>query len=87
MKEIAFSCSDLSKHRIIVEKSTVPLGTHKQVKNILQESFRTMKGISINIDDFFTIVSIPEFLAEGMAIKNLTEPDRIVIGTPKNRNG
>jgi UDP-glucose 6-dehydrogenase len=37
---------------------------------------------SEEVDDYFTVVSSPEFLAEGCAIKNLTQPDRIVIGTP-----
>jgi UDPglucose 6-dehydrogenase len=39
------------------------------------------------IDELFTIVSMPEFLAEGCAIQNLTYPERVVIGTPKTENG
>ena len=35
----------------------------------------------------YTIVSMPEFLAEGIAVKNLLKPDRVVVGTPPNKNG
>jgi len=42
---------------------------------------------STSIEDLFTVVSMPEFLAEGQAIENLLNPDRIVIGTPNTENG
>ncbi len=67
-------------HKILIEKSTVPVGTHKNIWDILKKH-------NENPDDVFTIVSMPEFLAEGVAIHNLLHPDRIVIGTPQNDNG
>jgi UDPglucose 6-dehydrogenase len=54
---------------------TVPVGTNKRIHGILSQKLA-------NPDDCFTIVSMPEFLAEGVAIQNLLFPDRIVIGTP-----
>ncbi|CDW90032.1 udp-glucose 6-dehydrogenase-like [Stylonychia lemnae] len=74
------SMGDPKKHRILIEKSTVPVGTHKRIHNILSQNLA-------NPDDCYTIVSMPEFLAEGVAIQNLLFPDRVVIGTPTDKNG
>lgn len=71
---------DKNSHKVLIEKSTVPVGTHKNIWDILKKH-------NENPDDVFTIVSMPEFLAEGVAIHNLLHPDRIVIGTPQNENG
>lgn len=71
---------DKSNHKVLIEKSTVPVGTHKNIWDILKKH-------NENPDEVFTIVSMPEFLAEGVAIHNLLHPDRIVIGTPQNENG
>ena len=60
----------ISPECVIVLKSTVPPGTCQQVREFMQN-----KGVDINI------VSNPEFLREGNAIKDFMEPDRIVIGT------
>ncbi len=59
---------------------TVPVGTHKHIKNILSQTLE-------NPDESFSIVSMPEFLAEGCAIANLLNPDRVVIGTTLDQNG
>lgn len=61
-----------------MEKSTVPVGTAQEIKETLSE--RTRK-CNLNFSDFFEIVNMPEFLAEGSAIRDLIEPSRIVIGT------
>ncbi len=64
-----------SGHTIVVEKSTVPVRTAELIKEILYLS-------SDNISDkkTFSVLSSPEFLAEGSAIKDLENPDRVLIG-------
>ena len=63
---------NINKYCIVVTKSTVPVGTTKEVKNI----------ISKKIDEKdFDIVSNPEFLREGSAINDFMRPDRVVIGS------
>jgi len=66
-EEIAKNIND---YKIIVNKSTVPIGTGDMVKNIVKKYY---KGN-------FDVVSNPEFLREGTAIIDFTKPDRIVIG-------
>lgn len=72
------SCSRLvgmtakKKHVIVVEKSTVPVKCSSVVKRILN----TYKSPEVN----FSILSNPEFLAEGTAIKDLLYPDRVLVG-------
>lgn len=66
--------------KIVVEKSTLPVRTAQAVKDILQNT-----GNGLN----FQILSNPEFLAEGTAIPDLENPDRVLIGgddTPEGRN-
>jgi len=67
---------NLDKFKIIVEKSTVPINTHLWVKKTIIRY--TKKDIR------FSVASNPEFLREGSAIKDFTEPDRIVIGIEKD---
>ena len=61
-------------HTIIVEKSTVPVKTAEVIKSILDANQNT------NNNKSFSILSNPEFLAEGSAIKDLENPDRVLIG-------
>jgi len=68
----------ISEHKIIVSKSTVPIGTTLKVKEIIQEQINT-RGITIDFD----VASNPEFLKEGAAINDFMKPDRIVIGAEK----
>jgi UDPglucose 6-dehydrogenase len=67
-KEIA---SNLNNYAVIVNKSTVPIGTGKKVFEIIKES---------NPDLEFDVASNPEFLREGSAINDFLRPDRVVIG-------
>ncbi len=60
-------------HTIVVEKSTVPVKTAETIKTILSESFPKEEKT-------FSVLSNPEFLAEGTAINDLQNPDRVLIG-------
>ena len=66
----------VKSHKIIVTKSTVPIGTGDKIEKILNKNKK--KGL-------FTIISNPEFLREGEAIKDFKYPDRIVIGANDRR--
>ena len=66
----------IKSHKIIVTKSTVPIGTGDKIEKILNKNKK--KGL-------FTIISNPEFLREGEAIKDFKYPDRVVIGANDRR--
>lgn len=66
----------LDHDAIVVNKSTVPVGTAELVDQTLRDGLRT-RGIDIN----FSVVSNPEFLKEGAAIEDCMRPDRIIIGS------
>ncbi len=66
-----------SEHTIVVEKSTLPVRTAEVIKKILSSSQLRSKN---NKNTSFDVLSNPEFLAEGTAIKDLENPDRVLIG-------
>ncbi len=72
-REIA---ADLAGFTVVVTKSTVPVGTGDEVERIIREA---------RPDADFAVVSNPEFLREGAAIRDFKHPDRIVIGTEDTR--
>tara|TARA_B100000963_G_C22582197_1_gene651376 strand:+ start:268 stop:1617 length:1350 start_codon:yes stop_codon:yes gene_type:complete len=68
-------------HTIVVEKSTVPVRTAELIQDILGNYNRKSKT---NLNKSFSVISSPEFLAEGTAIKDLENPDRVLIGGSDN---
>lgn len=67
---------NLDGYKVIVNKSTVPVGTGKMVNEIMDE---VLQAQNKNID--YTVISNPEFLKEGSAIDDFLRPDRVIIGT------
>ena len=70
----------MSEYRIIVDKSTVPVGTADKVSVEIKAALET-RGESLEFD----VVSNPEFLKEGAAINDFVKPDRIIVGTDNPR--
>lgn len=66
---------NLEDHLLVVVKSTVPVGTCARVREAIQRELDARR-----LDLSFSVASNPEFLAEGVAIKDFMTPDRIVIG-------
>ncbi|MBR2648193.1 MAG: UDP-glucose/GDP-mannose dehydrogenase family protein [Sediminibacterium sp.] len=79
LKYVLGVASDLGKilkeYKVIVDKSTVPVGTAEKVH----------KAVAANYKGEFDVVSNPEFLREGVAVDDFMKPDRVVIGTNSER--
>lgn len=76
-KEIA---RNIQQYTIIVDKSTVPVGTADSVRQTINEILKR-RGETIGFD----VVSNPEFLKEGVAIEDFMRPDRVVVGTDSKK--
>ncbi|OGS93067.1 MAG: UDP-glucose 6-dehydrogenase [Gallionellales bacterium GWE2_58_10] len=72
----------MTEYKVIVDKSTVPVGTADKVRQAVQEELnkRGLDPQSPTLNLGFSVVSNPEFLKEGAAIDDFNRPDRIVIG-------
>jgi len=67
---------NINEYKVIVNKSTVPVGTAKRVGELVKEGLK-QRGVSYQFD----VVSNPEFLREGTAVHDFCYPDRVVIGS------
>ena len=73
--DIGKAISECNEYKIIVDKSTVPVGTHKLVEEEIKKNY---KGE-------FDVVSNPEFLKQGAAVDDFLKPDRVVIGSESEK--
>ena len=81
VEEVARETAKLMEgYKLLVEKSTVPVNTHKLIKRTV-ERYLKMRGKILEFD----VASNPEFLREGSAVRDFLEPDRIVIGVESER--
>ena len=71
---------NMNKYKLVVTKSTVPVGTAQKVRNAIQEEL-DKRGVKIEFD----VASNPEFLKEGNAISDFMSPDRVVVGVESER--
>ncbi|MDY3885091.1 UDP-glucose/GDP-mannose dehydrogenase family protein [Porphyromonas somerae] len=71
---------NINSYKLVVTKSTVPVGTAEKVKQAIQEEL-DKRGVNIEFD----IASNPEFLKEGNAIDDFMKPDRVVVGVESER--
>ena len=69
----------MTEYKVVVDKSTVPVGTADKVSSAIAEELASRKS-----DLSYSVVSNPEFLKEGAAIEDFMRPDRIIIGAEEN---
>ena len=71
---------NMNQYKLVVTKSTVPVGTARKVRDVIQEEL-DKRGLDIAFD----VASNPEFLKEGNAINDFMSPDRVVVGVESER--
>ena len=72
----------INKYILVVTKSTVPVGTARKVKAVIQEEL-DKRGVEVGFD----VASNPEFLKEGNAVDDFMKPDRVVVGVESEDGG
>ena len=91
LKYILGVAADLGKlikpgdYKVIIDKSTVPVGTADKVRNAILKSASEGFPNGGGLEGAFDVVSNPEFLREGVAVEDFMKPDRVVIGTTSER--
>jgi UDPglucose 6-dehydrogenase len=91
LKYILGVANDLGKlikkedYKVIVDKSTVPVGTADKVKAAILKSASQVSAAGEDLRGAFDVVSNPEFLREGVAVEDFMKPDRVVIGTTSDK--
>ena len=84
LKHVLAAARDLgrymSDYRVVVDKSTVPVGTAERVRKVIAEEL-ARRGAQVD----FSVVSNPEFLKEGAAVEDFMRPDRIIVGADDAR--
>ncbi|MEP7374163.1 MAG: UDP-glucose/GDP-mannose dehydrogenase family protein [Chitinophagaceae bacterium] len=91
MKYVLGVAADLGKiikpgdYKVIVDKSTVPVGTSEKVRATILESAFKASPNGGSLEGAFDVVSNPEFLREGVAVEDFMKPDRVVVGTNSER--
>jgi len=84
LKHVLAAARDLGRHmkeyRVVVDKSTVPVGTAERVRKVIVEEL-AKRGVEVD----FSVVSNPEFLKEGAAVEDFMRPDRIIVGADDAR--
>lgn len=85
LKHVIGAADSIAQHmtdyKVVVNKSTVPIGTGRKVKEIVRARL-DRRGLDIDFD----VVSNPEFLREGSAIRDFMHPDRVVIGSDNEKS-
>lgn len=71
---------NMNKYLVVVTKSTVPVGTAEKIRHTIREEL-DRRGLNIDFD----VAANPEFLKEGVAIKDFMSPERVVVGTDSER--
>jgi UDPglucose 6-dehydrogenase len=84
LQYVTAAARNIAKHmtefKVVVDKSTVPVGTADKVKAAMEEELQA-RGVDIS----FAVASNPEFLKEGAAVEDFMRPDRIVVGAEDER--
>jgi len=72
-------------YKVIVDKSTVPVGTSEKVREVILKSATSVLPKGMSLASSFDVVSNPEFLREGVAVEDFMKPDRVVVGSSSER--
>lgn len=91
LQYVLAAARNIAKHmrefKVIVDKSTVPVGTAEKVKAAMQAELDVRFTVDAPERPNFSVVSNPEFLKEGAAVEDFTRPDRIVLGVDDDEAG